>query len=61
MKRRIVKLKIRNKIRYKIEFYSFGEWCRHSTEYYTLWGARKWLKALNKYDEEGKVIEVINQ
>ena len=61
MKRRIVKLKIRNKIRYKIEFYSFGEWCRYSTEYYTLWGARKWLKTLSKSDEEGKVIEVINQ
>lgn len=63
MKYRVVKLKIDNKIRYKIETYIFGEWKRYSTAYLTLWGAQRCIKLFKKMDKKvtETVIEVIDQ
>lgn len=63
MKYRVVKLKINNKIRYKVEDYVFGEWKRYSTAYLTLWGARRYIRFLKKLDKKvtETVIKVIDQ
>lgn len=63
MKYRIVKLKIDNKIRYKIETCIWGEWKRFSTAYLTLWGAKRFIKFCKKLDNKASetVIEVIDQ
>ena len=62
MKYRIVKLKIDNKIRYKVENYTFGNWGRYSTAYLTLWGAKRFIKFCKKLDNKAReiVIEVID-